>query len=131
MKKAKHTLKVNTALLPKGMHKHANFFENVWEVVCLIPKGRVTTYGAIGKYLGSGSSARMVGWAMNASFQCSVAVPAHRVVNRNGALTGKMHFATPTAMQAALEAEGINVINDIVQQFDEVFWDPSIALGFD
>lgn len=131
MAKAKHRIKANTALLSVGMQKHANFFENVWQVVCLIPKGRVTTYGAIGKYLGSGSSARMVGWAMNASFQCSVAVPAHRVVNRNGALTGKIHFATPTAMQEALEVEGITIVNDIVQDFDALFWDPSIALGFE
>ncbi len=100
-----------------------SFFEQVYEVVKLIPEGRVTSYGAIAKYLGSGQSARMVGWAMNASHTLPD-VPAHRVVNRNGLLSGKMHFSSPTAMQEALEAEGIQVVDDQIQGFKSVFWDP-------
>ncbi len=103
------------------------FFDNVYEVVKLIPKGRVSAYGAIARYLGAAKSARAVGYALN---QCASMpdVPAHRVVNRLGMLTGKHHFATPTAMQAALEAEGVEVKDDQVQQFDKLFWDPSKEL---
>ena len=100
-------------------------FEAIYEVVKLIPSGRVTSYGAIAKYLGTG--ARMVGWAMNAAHTLPE-VPAHRVVNRNGLLTGKFHFETPTAMQEALENEGIKIENDKVQDFGKVFWDPSVEL---
>jgi methylated-DNA-protein-cysteine methyltransferase-like protein len=105
-----------------------NFFEDVYQVVCLIPFGRVTSYGAIAQYLGSKMSARMVGWAMNAA-HTRPEVPAHRVVNRNGVLTGKHHFGSPTAMQEALQAEGIQVIDDCVVNFKELFWDPQQALG--
>ncbi len=99
-----------------------NFFSDVYEVVKLIPKGRVTSYGAIGHYLGAKSSARMVGWAMNVSPR---GVPAHRVVNSKGLLTGKQHFKTPGTMQNLLEKEGIEIIKDKVDKFNELFWDPS------
>lgn len=108
--------------------RHYSFFENVWDVVRQIPPGRVTTYGAIGAYLGAKSSARMVGWAMNNSFVVQPHVPAQRVINRNGMLTGKAHFATPTLMQELLEKEGIKVENDKVIDFETVFWDPSKEL---
>ncbi len=109
-------------------HQQRNFFEDVFEVVRQIPKGRVTNYGSIAKYLGSGLSSRMVGWAMNASHAAYPPVPAQRVVNRNGMLTGKHHFATPTLMQELLEKEGIKVSNDTVCNFKELFWDPNTAL---
>ncbi|MBK6731270.1 MAG: MGMT family protein [Bacteroidetes bacterium] len=101
-----------------------NFFDLVWQVVRLIPKGRVSSYGAIAKYLGTGMSARTVGWALNASHGVKPKVPAHRVVNRNGMLSGKFHFATPDAMQHALEKEGIKVKEDKVVDFKKLFWDP-------
>ena len=103
-----------------------SFFEDVYEVARLIPKGRVTTYGAIANYLGTKGSARMVGWAMNAAL--SKDVPAHRVVNRLGILSGKNHFATPTLMQELLEAENIEVKDDQITNFDKVFWDPGTHL---
>ncbi len=105
-----------------------NFFEDVFEVVRLIPRGRVTNYGSIAKYLGSGLSSRMVGWAMNASHIAHPPVPAQRVVNRNGMLTGKHHFATPTLMQELLEKEGIKVEKDKVIDFKNIFWDPAVEL---
>ena len=91
-----------------------NFFELVWQVVRLVPKGRVTSYGAIARYIGTGMSARMVGWAMNASHAAKPKVPAHRVVNRNGLLTGKVHFNPPEKMNALLEKEGIKIKKDQV-----------------
>lgn len=103
--------------------KHKDFFDAVFEVVKLIPEGRVTSYGAIAKYLGSARSSRMVGWAMNASHRIP-GVPAHRVVNRNGILSGKMHFQTPEAMQDRLMKEGVIVENDQVVDFRSLFWDP-------
>ena len=106
-----------------------DFFEKVYAVVRLIPRGRVSSYGAIAKYLGTGSSARTVGWAMNAAHFQKEPVPAHRVVNRLGMLSGKHHFASPYAMQEALEAEGIEVENDQIQNFTSVFWDPAIELA--
>jgi methylated-DNA-protein-cysteine methyltransferase-like protein len=109
--------------------KNYSFFENVWEVVRKIPKGRVSSYGAIASYLGAKSSARMVGWAMNASFSVNPKVPAHRVVNRNGMLTGKIHFATPTLMQELLQKEGIRVHEDVVVEFKSIYWDPAVELG--
>jgi methylated-DNA-protein-cysteine methyltransferase related protein len=109
--------------------KQYSFFEDVYAVVRLIPKGKVTNYGAIAKYLGSGLSSRMVGWAMNGAHHVKPKVPAHRVVNRNGMLTGKMHFATPTAMQEALEKEGVIIIKDQIQDFKSKYWDPAVALG--
>jgi methylated-DNA-protein-cysteine methyltransferase-like protein len=105
-----------------------SFFEQVYQVVALIPSGRVTSYGAIARYLGSARSARMVGWAMNYS-HAMPHIPAHRVVNANGVLTGKFHFSTPTAMQEALLAEGIEVQNDQIIHFEKYFWDPSIELA--
>ena len=110
------------------MLKERNFFEDVFEVVRLIPKGRVTNYGSIAKYLGSGLSSRMVGWAMNASHQATPKVPAQRVVNRNGMLTGKFHFQTPTTMQELLEKEGVQVKNDKVVNFKDIFWNPNKEL---
>lgn len=100
------------------------FFDSVYQVVRLIPKGRVTSYGAIAKYLGSPQSSRVVGYAMNASHTQKPKVPAHRVVNRNGELTGKHHFETPFLMQALLEKEGIKIKNDKVLNFQRLFWDP-------
>ena len=109
--------------------KTNDFFQNVLDVVRLIPKGRVTSYGAIAKYLGTGGSSRMVGWAMNASHHVKPKVPAHRVVNRNGMLTGKAHFETPTKMQELLAKEKIKVKNETVLDFEKLFWDPVIELG--
>ena len=103
--------------------KKYNFFNDVYDVVRLIPKGRATSYGAIAAYLGTKMSARMVGWAMNAAHGDKT-IPAHRVVNRNGLLTGRFHFETPKAMQRSLEKEGIKVKKDQIVNFSEIFWDP-------
>ncbi len=111
------------------MKKNDSFFEMVYEVVRLIPKGRVTSYGAIAKYLGSARSSRMVGWAMNVSHSQTKKVPAHRVVNRNGELTGKIHFETPFMMEELLEKEGAKIANDKIKNFDKLFWDPTIELS--
>ena len=108
---------------PSGK-KDESFFELVYEVVRQIPKGRVTSYGAIANALGTRMSARMVGWAMNGSHKIRPKVPAHRVVNRQGLLTGKIHFHPPERMQELLEKEGIRVVDDQVQDFNELFWDP-------
>jgi len=109
------------------MKDRKNFFEDVYEVVRLIPKGRVTSYGAIAAYLGMKSGARMVGWAMNASHS-EKNVPAHRVVNRNGLLTGRMHFATPDEMEKQLRREGVKVEKHAVKEFPKLFWDPATEL---
>ena len=106
-----------------------SFFEDVYAVVRQIPKRRVTSYGAIANYLGTKLSARMVGWAMNGAHGITPKVPAHRVVNRNGMLTGKVHFATPTRMQELLQKEKISVENDTVVDFKKLFWDPATELG--
>jgi methylated-DNA-protein-cysteine methyltransferase-like protein len=108
--------------------KNADFFQNVFEVARLVPKGRVTSYGAIGKYLGAARSARMVGWAMHLAGSQKPKVPAHRVVNSAGLLTGKHHFETPTRMEELLKKEGVKVVNNKVQNFKNVFWDPAIEL---
>lgn len=108
--------------------KNKDFFQDVYDVVRLIPEGRVTSYGAIANYLGAKQAARMVGWAMNASHALSD-VPAHRVVNRVGLLSGKNHFENPMQMEELLVKEGIIVENDQIQNFEKVFWDPSIELG--
>ena len=105
-----------------------NYFDLVYQVVREIPEGRVTSYGAIAHYLGLKSGARMVGYAMNAAHALPE-VPAHRVVNRQGLLTGKYHFATPTLMEELLLAEGVQVKNDQVQDFSTHFWNPEIELG--
>lgn len=106
----------------------SDFFDQVYQVVRLIPKGRVTTYGAIAAYLGAKRSARIVGYAMNAAHSAKPKVPAHRVLNRNGELSGRHHFATPFQMQELLEKEKIKVKNDTVQNFDKLFWDPFTEL---
>jgi methylated-DNA-protein-cysteine methyltransferase-like protein len=107
--------------------QQSDFFNSVFEVVKLIPNGRVTSYGAIATYLGAKKSSRTVGYAMNASHSIP-GIPAHRVVNRLGMLTGKMHFDTPDRMQELLESEGIKVENDSITNFQELFWDPTIEL---
>ncbi len=104
--------------------KNQDFFARVFDVVRLIPHGRVSSYGAIAAFLGAKRSARMVGWAMNLSHKVDPTIPAHRVINRNGLLTGKHHFDTPTTMEERLKAEGIEVVNDRVKNFSDIFWDP-------
>lgn len=106
-----------------------SFFSQVYEIVRLIPEGRVTSYGAIAKVLGIGKSSRMVGWAMNHSHDSGEFVPAHRVVNRIGMLTGKAHFGPGDEMKILLEAEGIVVVDDRVQDFKTMFWDPAEIAG--
>jgi methylated-DNA-protein-cysteine methyltransferase-like protein len=101
-----------------------DFFNKVYEVVKMIPSGRVTSYGAIARYLGTAGSARMVGWAMNASRGLADFIPAHRVVNRNGLLTGKNYFGAPDAMRELLENEGVFVENNKIVNFEKYFWDP-------
>jgi len=108
------------------MTDKSNFFQDVYEVVKLIPRGKVTSYGAIANYLGLRRSARMVGWAMNGSVKKDV--PAHRVVNRNGLLTGKHHFQGTNLMQQLLESEGIQVVDNKIQNFERHFWDPNKEL---
>ncbi len=105
------------------------FFERVFKVVKLIPSGRVTSYGAIARYLGSPQSSRMVGWAMNQSHSSIDFVPAHRVLNRNGMLTGKHHFDGPNVMAELLVSEGHKVENDRLVNFSDFFWDPMLELG--
>lgn len=105
--------------------ENTNFFEKVYEITRQIPEGKVTSYGAIAKCLGAAKSARMVGWAMNASHSIDD-VPAHRVVNRNGLLTGKMHFDGSNLMQQLLENEGITVIDNQIIDFEKHFWVPEI-----
>ena len=116
-------------ILPDTAKKSYSFFADVYDVVRQIPEGRVTSYGAIAKYLGTGSSARMVGWAMNAAHVTTPKVPAHRVVNRNGMLSGKMHFASPTQMEEMLKKEKVIVKSDIIIDFEKLFWDPAVELG--
>lgn len=110
------------------MANNENFFTRVYEVAKRIPEGRVTSYGAIATYLGAARSARMVGWAMNNSHE-KLDVPAHRVVNRKGLLTGKHHFDGTNLMQQLLENEGVVVIDNQIQDFESVFWNPSEALA--
>ena len=107
--------------------KNDGFFENVYDVVRLIPKGRVTSYGAIAKYLAAPRSSRMVGWAMNNAHSYHD-VPAHRVVNRNGVLTGQHHFSEMNPMEKRLLEEGIKVKDNAIVNFDNYFWDPSLEL---
>jgi methylated-DNA-protein-cysteine methyltransferase-like protein len=111
----------------KLSEKNKDFFDLVYQVCREIPKGRVTSYGAIAKYLGAVRGARMVGWAMNNAHNMPE-IPAHRVVNRNGQLTGKMHFSSPTEMEERLLTEDIKVKNDTITNFNEIFWDPSVEL---
>ena len=114
---------------PSGK-KDESFFELVYEVARQIPKGKVTSYGAIAACLGTKSSARMVGWAMNGAGKVKPKVPAHRVVNRIGLLSGKNHFSPPGSMEKSLKKEGIKVKNDMVIDFEKHFWDPIKELGF-
>lgn len=114
---------------PKSSLKEYSFFTDVYDVVRQVPRGKVTSYGAIANYLGTRLSARMVGWAMNAAHDARPKVPAQRVVNRNGMLTGKHHFATPSAMEELLKKDGVPVKNDTVVDFEKRFWDPSVALA--
>jgi methylated-DNA-protein-cysteine methyltransferase-like protein len=102
-----------------------DFYNRVFDVVRLVPHGRVTTYGAIARFLGAARSSRMVGWAMNISHNIVPVVPAHRVVNRVGLLSGKAHFNDPNEMQRLLELEGVKVKNDQIINFDDIFWDPA------
>lgn len=117
--------------IPRSLNKEYSFFEDVYAVVRQIPKGRVTSYGAIANYLGTKLSARMVGWAMNAAHTAKPKVPAHRVVNRNGMLSGRAHFATPTLMEELLKKEKIKVQKDTVTDFEKLFWDPAKELALE
>lgn len=125
MKSGKHQKKES----PRDPDQQNTFYENVFEVTKLIPKGRVTSYGAIANYLGTKMSSRMVGWALNGSHSSTEKIPAHRVVNRNGMLTGKAHFGTPTRMQELLEKEKVKVKDDKVVDFEKLFWDPAKELA--
>lgn len=123
------TSKTQARESPRSTTKQYTFFEDVYAVVRQIPKGRVTSYGAIANYLGTKLSARMVGWAMNAAHGASPKIPAHRVVNRNGILSGKAHFATPHLMEELLRKEKIKVENDTIVDFKKLYWDPVKELG--
>ena len=116
------------SLMPDG-RKDVSFYELVFEVARQIPKGRVTSYGAIAACLGAKSSSRLVGWAMHDAGRVKPKVPAHRVVNRNGMLSGKHHFETPTRMKELLEKEGVKVENDKIVRFKDLLWDPSRELA--
>lgn len=132
MKKASKTANTHKDQIKKATVagiKEYSFFQDVYEVVRQIPKGRVTSYGAIAAYLGTKLSARMVGWAMNAAHHAKPAVPAQRVVNRNGMLTGKHHFSTPTLMEELLQKEKVLVKDDTVVDFEKIFWDPATNLS--
>lgn len=126
----KKTAEQPKTVLPSG-RKDSSFFEQVYDVARQIPRGRVTSYGAIAAFLGTKMSARMVGWAMNGSFKVHPKVPAHRVVNRNGMLSGKAHFATPTLMEELLAKEKVRVTDDTIVDFEKKFWDPSVELSLD
>jgi len=110
--------------------KENGFFEEVFNVTRLIPSGRVTTYGAIARYLGTGQSARVVGWALNNSNYFESYIPAHRVVNRKGLLTGKHHFGNANTMRQLLENEGVRIENDLIMNFEQHFWNPGKELKY-
>lgn len=120
---------VKYKMLENNIKMEHSFFDNVYDVVRQIPAGRVTSYGAIANYLGTKKSARMVGWAMNHAHHILPYVPAHRVVNRNGMLSGKAHFNTPTQMQELLEQEKIIIKKDTVVNFKKIFWNPTDELS--
>ncbi len=122
-------IKKSKEKISKVKGENEDFFLQVYQVVRLIPKGRVTSYGAIAKYLSAPKASRSVGYAMNTSHTKKPVVPAHRVVNRDGLLTGKHHFSPSSSMQKKLEAEGIKVKKDQVLNFKKVFWDPTIELA--
>lgn len=117
------------SLKPSGKREDS-FFELVYDIARQIPRGRVTSYGAIAACLGTKLSARMVGWAMNGAHKVRPKVPAHRVVNRLGVLSGKHHFGAPDEMERLLKKEGVKVKNDVVIDFKEKFWDPVEELGW-
>jgi methylated-DNA-protein-cysteine methyltransferase-like protein len=123
IKRVKSANKAVSPAKQAAAERKYSFFENVFEVAKLVPRGRVTSYGAIAAYLGLRSSARMVGWAMNAA-HTDKKVPAHRVVNSQGLLTGKHHFVPPSAMEERLKKEGVKVLKDKVVDFEKLFWDP-------
>ena len=125
----KKTITKLKTIRPSGQ-KEENFFELVYEVARQIPKGRVTSYGAIANVLGPKLSARMVGWAMNGAGRVKPKVPAHRVVNRNGMLSGRHHFDDPKHMERLLKKEGVKVKKDTVVDFEKKFWDPAKEIGF-
>ena len=131
MKKKKTTKIPELQKLKPSGKTDENFFVQVYDLVRQVPKGRVTSYGAIAAALGTKGAARMVGWAMNSAHGIRPKVPAHRVVNRQGLLTGKMHFGDPDRMQQLLEAEGIQVKEDQVQDFAKLYWDPVVELGLE
>jgi methylated-DNA-protein-cysteine methyltransferase-like protein len=116
---------MNTAVKKKAMPREDDWIGKIYTMVRRIPKGKVTNYGALADAIGSRLTSRMVGWAMNKAHTVQPLVPAHRVVNRNGMLTGKHHFATPTLMQELLEAEGLQIIDDQVVDFKQHYWIPS------
>jgi methylated-DNA-protein-cysteine methyltransferase related protein len=128
MKRKISSKKITKKETVRSVTKQYSFFEDVYGVVRQIPKGRVTSYGAIANYLGAKLSARMVGWAMNGAHSIKPKVPAHRVVNRNGMLSGKAHFSTPTLMEELLLKEKVRVENETVVNFEKLFWDPAKAL---
>ena len=113
---------------PEKQKTNSDFFKRVYEVTKLVPYGRITSYGAIARYIGSGRSARMVGWALNISHNNPEFIPAHRVVNRNGLLTGKYHFGNSSTMEQLLENEGIIIEDNRIINFREKFWDPLTEL---
>ncbi|RYF96057.1 MAG: MGMT family protein [Chitinophagaceae bacterium] len=125
IKKAEKPLREKLSTVSPSGKKEESFFTLVYDVVRQIPRGRVTSYGAIAACLGTRLSARMVGWAMNSAHDPSLKIPAHRVVNRNGMLTGKAHFGDADEMQKRLEKEKIKVKDDKIVDFEKVFWDPS------
>ena len=133
MKSKKSTGNKNEGLRPVNLSgkKDDNFFQLVYDIVRQIPRGRVTSYGAIAAALGAKSSARMVGWAMNGSHRMKPKVPAQRVVNRQGLLSGRIHFDYPEQMQELLEKEGVKIKDNQVIDFQKKFWDPVIELGWD
>lgn len=122
------TKKLKNKIPDPLMDNQGSFFERVYDVVRQIPTGKVTSYGAIAKFLGTAGAARMVGWAMNHSHYCKIPVPAHRVVNRLGLLSGKHHFGSGNIMEQLLANEGIKVENDKIINFKEIFWDPCAEL---
>ncbi len=128
-KRSTSTSEMLRTIKPSGK-KEESFFELVYEVARQIPKGKVTSYGAIAACLGTKLSARMVGWAMNGAGKVKPKVPAHRVVNRIGLLSGKHHFSPPGSMEKALKKEGIKVKNDNIVDFEKHFWDPVKELSF-
>ena len=130
MKEKKESKKIAIKTITPSGAKDDSFFQQVFDIARQVPKGRVTSYGAIAKCIGTGKSARLVGWDMNSSGKIKPKVPAHRVVNSSGLLTGKFHFETLTKMEELLAKEGIKVKNDKVVDFKKIFWNPIEELGF-